>query len=462
MFSLIGLCSMLFFLYLRPQEAIPALRSLPFLNLCAALAGLGVVIDLRLRRTQLQPAPTLRFILLLAAWGIFCTAVKAGPGAASAAASRIMIPWIVMILIAHGVSTFRGLQVLLGTILFLGLSIAFIGAHQAYQPFTCYEVKEISGDRAGGKSDGRPCETARECMVGDIEPGSEYLCEKPGLMQTSSVGHGRVRFRGILQDPNEMSMTIAVVLPFAFGFAQLRRRLRHRLLAVLAVGLVGLCTVHTQSRGGQLVFLTVLGAYFIRTFGFLAGGIAGAIGGIPVLLLGGRSGEEAEGSALERAEALYAGIEMVRSSPLFGVGITQFVDHHFITAHNSYLLAVAEMGLPGQFLWLSTLYLSIKTFLTALRRYQDVPEAQVAAAWAMALLASFIGLMVGIFFLSFSYHVVLFIYLGLAGAFYQACKRHDPGFEVRYSLTEAAGLAAFCVVLTTMIAVLSILKMNAG
>ena len=67
------------------------------------------------------------------------------------------------------------------------------------------------------------------------------------------------------------------------------------------------------------------------------------------------------------------------------MGITQFVDHHFITAHNSYLLAVAEMGLPGQFLWLSTLYLSIKTFLTALRRYQDVPEAQVAAAWAMAL-----------------------------------------------------------------------------
>ena len=57
----------------------------------------------------------LRFVLLLAAWGLLATAAKAGPGAAAAAASRIMIPWVVLILVAHGVSTFRGLQVLLGT-----------------------------------------------------------------------------------------------------------------------------------------------------------------------------------------------------------------------------------------------------------------------------------------------------------------------------------------------------------
>ena len=45
MFSLFGLCSLLFFLYLRPQEAITALQALPMLNLCAALGGLGLVID---------------------------------------------------------------------------------------------------------------------------------------------------------------------------------------------------------------------------------------------------------------------------------------------------------------------------------------------------------------------------------------------------------------------------------
>ena len=142
MCSLFGLCTLLFFLYLRPQEAIPSLQSVPFLNLCAALAGLGVIIDMRLRFSRLSPAPTLRLILLLGAWGVLATAIKAGGNAASNGFSRIMIPWIVMILIAHGVTSFRGLKVLTTTLLALGLTIAFIGVHQAQQPSSCFEIRE--------------------------------------------------------------------------------------------------------------------------------------------------------------------------------------------------------------------------------------------------------------------------------------------------------------------------------
>ena len=57
--------------------------------------------------------------------------------------------------------------------------------------------------------------------------------------------------------------------------------------------------VHAKDRG-QLVFLTVLGVYFIRRFGVAKGLIAGALLGMPILLLGGRSGEEADSSAMER------------------------------------------------------------------------------------------------------------------------------------------------------------------
>ena len=149
---------------------------------------------------------------------------------------------------------------------------------------------------------------------------------------------------------------------------------------------------------------------------------------------------------------------MVRSSPLFGVGITQFIDHHFITAHNSYLLSIAEMGLPGQFLWLSSLYISLKTLYLGMTRYQGNPNARVAEVFGMALFTCFIGLMVGIFFLSFSYHVVLFIYLGLAGAYYQACRRHDPRFEVRYSGAEMAAVLGACILVTTAIAAIAIIK----
>ncbi len=462
MFSLFGLCSLLFFLYLRPQEAIPSLQAIPALNLCAVLAALGLVIDVRLHRAEVAPAPTLRWVLLLGLWGILATFVKAGSSAAYDGFNRILIPWVVMVLIAHGVTSFRSFQIMVGTLLLLGLTIAGIGVHQAHQPFGCFQLKDAWADRelAGGKYDGRPCETNRECFTGDIEPGADYLCERPGLLGTSSIGHGRVRYRGILQDPNEMALAIGMVVPFAFAFWERRRKVLRALLAGLTVILVGMCTVYTQSRGGQLVFIAVLGSYFVRRFGLVSGAVSGLLIGVPILLLGGRSGAEADSSANERAEALYAGIDMIRSSPVLGVGITQFVEHHFITAHNSYLLALAEMGLPGLFLWSSTLYLSMKILVVALRRYAGRPEAQVAMTWAMALLASYCGLLVGIFFLSFSYHVVLFVYLGLAGAFYNACRRHDPEFEVRYSLLDAGFVMAADVMVTGAIFVMSRLKVD--
>ena len=60
----------------------------------------------------------------------------------------------------------------------------------------------------------------------------------------------------------------------------------------------------------------------------------------------------------------------------------------------------------------------------------------------MALLAAFAGLVVGIFFLSFAYHYVLWIYLGLAGALYSAVRTHDPSFRVRFGLVDLAIVAA--------------------
>ena len=68
---------------------------------------------------------------------------------------------------------------------------------------------------------------------------------------------------------------------------------------------------------------------------------------LPVLLLGGRSGENADQSTLERYEAWSTGLTMFRGNPVFGVGARQFAEHHYLTAHNSYVLSFAELGFPG-------------------------------------------------------------------------------------------------------------------
>jgi hypothetical protein len=56
----------------------------------------------------------------------------------------------------------------------------------------------------------------------------------------------------------------------------------------------------------------------------------------------------------------------------------------------------------------------------------------------MAMIASFSGLAVGIFFLSFTYHYVLWIYFGLSGALFAAVRSHDRAFQVRFGLRDLA------------------------
>jgi hypothetical protein len=41
------------------------------------------------------------------------------------------------------------------------------------------------------------------------------------------------------------------------------------------------------------------------------------------------------------------------------------------------------------------------------------------------------------FFLSFTYHYVLWIYIGLSGALYSAVRKHDPTFRVRFGRSDA-------------------------
>jgi hypothetical protein len=122
-----------------------------------------------------------------------------------------------------------------------------------------------------------------------------------------------------------------------------------------------------------------------------------------------------------------------------------------MTAHNSYLLTLAELGPPGMLLFGSIVYLSAKIPIEVLRRYPRLARGEraegvrVARPWALALLAAFAGLAVGIFFLSFAYHYVLWIYLGLAGALYSAVRAHDPAFQVRFGLRDLAIVTAGCV-----------------
>lgn len=347
----------------------------------------------------------------------------------------LVVPFAIYLIMAHGIQTFRMLAVVCGLLLAIGLALSAIGIEQGFSDYGCHRVVVRDGHEIF-LYDGRPCSaTNRNVCEGEgAEPGADYWCEKVGLFGTQSV-RGRVRYRGTLEDPNELALAVGIVIPFALAFLDRRRTLVRSLAVAVAFGLVGLCIYFTQSRGGQLLYLAVLAVYFVRRFGARVGLLAGVLAAMPILIFGGRSG--AEDSTMERTVCWWTGLHLFQASPGFGVGYGQFLEHHGQTAHNSFILVAAELGLPGLLLWTAIVYIAVKIPLAALRA--DLPP--VAKSWALALLASMAGLLVGSLFLSFAYKDVFWIFIGLTGVLYQAIQRHDRGFRVEFGLRDLGILA---------------------
>lgn len=456
MFAIPGIVLLLVQGYLRPQEFFVALQSVPFLYLFFALALFGLAVDLKLRHAQLVASPLLGWALAFVLWALFTLAIRL-PSALQTAATELAIPFTFFFLLSQGVQRFRALAVVAATLVVIGLCLAAVGVHQGTAPFGCFKLDPEARD-ASGVWDGRGCDSDADCGAGDSEPDADYVCERVGLFGTSTVASGRVRYRGALNDPNELALTLGVGLPLIFAFFERKRSARRLFLLVLTTALIAGCVFMTQSRGGQLVLVAVLGAYFVKRYGARA--LApGALLALPLLFL--RSGRsDADASSLERIQMMHDALDLLRWYPARGVGYGQILEYNALTAHNSYALSGAELGFPGLMLFSALLYLSFKIVVTILRRYAGNRDAAVARSWAMALLASLAGLSVGIFFLSFCYHVVLWIYLGLVGALYQATRAHDPTLDVRLDRHDLLRLVVIDVTLVVVLFVYTTVKLS--
>jgi hypothetical protein len=268
-----------------------------------------------------------------------------------------------------------------------------------------------------------------------------YVCEHAGMLGTYSMGGGRVRYLGVLEDPNDLALATALALPFAFAFFEIRRSALRLLLLVLAVGVIGVEIVYTQSRGGQLTLAAVLGAYFVKKYGYKRGFVVGAALILPIALLGGRSDGDADSSTIQRLGCACAGIKMLVAYPITGVGYSRFTEEHPLTAHNAYILAAGELGLVGMSFFAFIVYLSVKIPVLVLRLDLGADDgARTTKALAMAVLAALGGGCVGIFFLSWTYHFVLWIHFGLSGALYSVVRARHPTFECRLTFKEGSGV----------------------
>lgn len=445
MFAIPGLIVILLLVYIRPQEFWPALARVPWMYLGLLLAGLGWAIDVRRGFARLQSNPILPWAAAYFAWSIATLVLKA-PWDLVRETVVSGVSFCFFLMMAGSLQTLRALRVVAAVIMALALGVATVGVHQAHAPLGCVkEGNDPSSDQL--IPDGRSCETRQDCYESNEEAGIEYRCEHLGLAGTTSV-LGRVRYRGIMQDPNELAVIVSIGVPFAIALLELRRSFTRLALVAFATVIAGLCTIFTQSRSGQLAYMAMLGVYFLRRWrwwGLLAASIVAA----PVSLLGGRSGDTADESTMTRYEAWSEALEMARSSPVWGVGKAQFTEYHHLTAHNSIMLALAELGVVGLFLWSAVVYSAFKVTVALLRPAAQAPPQ--VRLWATALLASLSGLLVSAMFLSFSDHNVFWIYLGLVGALYAGARELMPGFGLRFSWRDGAFVAVADAALVTFI-----------
>ena len=259
---------------------------------------------------------------------------------------------------------------------------------------------------------------------------------------------GRITYSGIFNDPNDIGLLLVVALALSIFMARFATGRLLQLLTLAAMGWLIYGVYLTDSRGTLLAVLVVLGLEAWRAYGKTVVMVIGAVA-VPVLIaftrLAALSADEE--SAENRVEAWYDGVQYLISRPLFGVGWGMFSDENAgLTAHNSLVLAMAELGMPGYVFWLAFVMLSGVMiyrlgYPPATPAVAAVAQAAMPASAAMSqrrrrapapvvvktaptaeqterFAARYVGFAaagfaVGAFFLSQSYKAMLFIVCGL-------------------------------------------------
>lgn len=251
---------------------------------------------------------------------------------------------------------------------------------------------------------------------------------------------GRITYLGFLNDPNDLAMVLLMGLPMALYVANTARiflvKWTYRAAAALAIYGVYL----TNSRGGVLSLGAMMLAYCIMRFGLWRGLLVLPVFVSALVVLGPSRGGEIsadEESAAGRVEAWFEGFQMLQSHPLFGVGYNNFLEHHVRTAHNSFVLAIAELGIIGYYVWLSNMVLTVAMLVRIERTKQLAPHGKPAdpTNWqevhsiSRVLLYGMIGGLVSSMFLSRSYTVVWYVHIGMVVAVFQLARRLWPTIE---------------------------------
>lgn len=452
--------------FLRPQEFFLELQPLRLMLAIGLLGLLATGAYVPMTRSSLRTPQLLLAVVFLVA---LCLSMIFGVGwfGGSVFAAQDFGPTLALFyMVAVAADTPKRVRVVTGMVAFLSLVLVAQGALAFYYGINAEQL-------------------VLQQTIGQDEAGA-------------NVTTPRMRSVGFLNDPNDLAQMLVVSLPLVALAWRKGAGLRN-LLLVVAPSIFLLWGVKlTQSRGAVVSLFVLMVLVLQRRMGRMA---ALASGGVIAFALAsfmivGRAMSN-DASASGRIEAWSVGIQLLKSHPLFGVGYGAFTEYNELTAHNSFVLAFAELGMFGYAIWLAMLITSIlqlravaagggaaadarvplpapapvrataahsgsvklaapAVYTPPVRPPLALPPELVRCARAI-LLALYTFLAAG-FFLSRSYATSLYILIGLACACIGIARQHDPQLGA-LPLSKLAVYVAVAEV-TTIVAIYVLVKVD--
>lgn len=254
------------------------------------------------------------------------------------------------------------------------------------------------------------------------------------------VNDGRIQYLGIFSDPNDIGMLFVMCVPMALHLSAQGGLMGLRRLFWLVACLLLLYGIYlTHSRGALLAVIAMAGVYIWFRRGPALAVVLGGVAMVAVQFMSSRMAdiEVGEESAMGRVEAWYEGLHMLAGNPVFGVGTGMFTEYHYLTAHNSFVLVLAENGLFGFTIWLAFVGYCFMMMHRIVRHDPEfvVGEEDEALIWqqeqrvAFTLLVSLSGFFTTAFFLSRSYVILLYLLAALVVANFSLVRTRFPSLE---------------------------------
>jgi O-antigen ligase len=211
----------------------------------------------------------------------------------------------------------------------------------------------------------------------------------------------------------------------------------------------------TNSRGGMLALLATIGAYSLHRIRDVIAILGCAVLVVCVIAYAPSRMAEVntvESSAHARLWLWETGILLVRSHPLWGIGKGQFQYHTYGNqiAHNNYIQVAAETGLVGFFFWSAIFYCSFKGLYQLQRLRAETPDQERLVSLSRAILLATTAFASATFFVTMELDI-LFVIWGLCSALIVTGRRAFPGFDISFTLKDAA------LILFAMIGILTVI-----